>query len=84
MVMTTMKLPCDGCIVLACCKSRLTKFSPNRYNAWRAVVKLSESCELLKDYVQPMELYNYNLEYRRTAVFFLTGVDLRKRRYHHL
>ena len=59
------------------CKTRCSvKPHANRSTIWGVVCMLALTCTTLEDYVKPNENYDYNINHRRLAVHFLTGVDL--------
>jgi len=70
-------LPCKNCLVLVMCRSKVeVKPHANRSTVWGVIYMLSLTCPELKDYVKPNESYNYDINHRRLAVHFLTGIDL--------
>ena len=48
----------------------------NRSTVWGVVCMVALQCPALDEYVKPHENYDYNINHRRLAVHFLTGIDL--------
>lgn len=79
--MTNDEIPCEICLVVPMCKSRILKRKESyirfsNYSIWRIVKEETSDCPQLCEYILPNESYNYNISHRRQTVIFFTGIDL--------